>query len=283
MKLNSLGKQIVNKFFRNKPYFSTKDVKLGKNVSFGKNVIFNCQSVRIGDGVVFQDNITINVDFFEIGDFGTIYSGCFFPGPGKIKIGHNFWLGAMSIIDSQGGTMIGNNVGIGAHSQLWTHMKYGDVMAGCRFNSVKPLIIEDDAWLVGHVLVSPVHIGQRSLIMLGSVVVNDVSRDRTFAGVPARDMTDKFGTQFQSNTIEQRIAYISKKIEDFADKYKVEDIWSKVLILEKEERQNNLTEQVILNVSCRTYRKNGTKFERQLIRYLLPDCKFIPKQDYSKK
>jgi len=54
-----------------------------------------------------------------IRDFATIYPGCFFPGLGNLTIGHNFWLGANSIIDSQGGTTVGNNVGIGAYRQLW--------------------------------------------------------------------------------------------------------------------------------------------------------------------
>jgi acetyltransferase-like isoleucine patch superfamily enzyme len=143
-----------------RPKFSTNDIKIGCETRFGRNVRFNCKRVRIGngvifhdnirvdaeefdvgDGVIFQDDIRIETTVFRIGDYGTIYFGCFFPGPGKLEIGHNFWLGNNSIIDSQGGTVIGNNVGIGADSQLWTHMKYGDIVAGCRFDSVAPLTI----------------------------------------------------------------------------------------------------------------------------------------------
>ena len=36
-----------------------------------------------------------------------------------------------------GGMNIGNNCGIGAHSQLWSHIKYGDMLEGCRFLSEK--------------------------------------------------------------------------------------------------------------------------------------------------
>jgi len=270
-------KNRLSYFIFNKSFFSTEDVKIGKGVKFGKNVIFKCKRVRIGDGVIFHDNILIETDTFEIGDYGNIYPYCFFPGPGKISIGHNFWLGKNSIIDSQGGTKIGNNVGIGASSQLWTHMKFGDTLAGCRFNSSRSLIIGDDVWLVGHVLVSPVTIGDRSLVMLGSVIVNDIPSDRTYAGVPAKDFTEKFGTQFETIPPDKIASNLNTRIDDYANKYNIFDIWSKVDIVD-EWRESITYSKVIFNVKDRTYLKTGSKFEQQLIRFLLPEAKFVPKE-----
>ena len=88
MKVKQLAGKIGHTLL-GKPYFTTDDVKIGRHVSFGRNVVFNCKRVRIGDGVLFQDNITVNSDVFEIGDYGTVYRNCFFPGPGELRIGHN--------------------------------------------------------------------------------------------------------------------------------------------------------------------------------------------------
>ena len=267
----------IKKVFFGKPYFATKDVKSGRNVRFGRNVVFNCKRVRIGDGVEFQDNITINSDVFEIGDYGTIYPHCFFPGPGELRIGHNFWLGNTSIVDSYGGTHIANNVGIGAHSQLWTHIIYGDVMCGNRFHSSRPLIIGDDVWLVGHCLVSPVKIGDRSMAMLGSVITRDMEVDHTYAGVPAEDITEKVGTQFKITPAEERAQYLQKRFTEFAQQFGVRHINEYVTIVTTPGQMSNRSKDVTMfNVADRTYSKCGTQLEYKLMRFLLPKAKFIP-------
>lgn len=266
----------IRKKLSTKAIFNTRDVTIGKNVRFGNNVIFNCKKVVIGDGTVFHSDITINSDVFVIGDYGTVYSYCFFPGPGKLYIGHNFWLGYSSIVDCQGGTEIHNNIGIGPQSQLWSHMKFGDVMAGCRFHSTKKMIIEDDAWLVGHCLVSPVHIGKYSLAMLGSLITKDMKSNHVYAGAPARDVTDKIGKQFDATSTEYRKDYLVAKIEEFSKKYNVDEPWKKIDITDHITEKNAQSSKIIFDVKNRLYTKKYTKLENKLMRFLLPAAKFIP-------
>ncbi len=257
------------------PRFATRDVEVGQDVRFGRNVVFNCRRVRIGDGVVIGDGVRVDAEVFEIGDFGTIYDGCFFPGPGRLTIGHNFWLGTASIIDAKGGTTIGDNVGIGAQSQLWTHMVYGDVLYGCRFHGEKALTIGDDAWLVGHCLVSPVTIGARSLAMLGSVVTRDMLPDRCYAGVPAADITEKVGPQFEVRPVEERVRMLQARIDDF--RARRGDVSSEAFRVAIDESDISGDGDVTtFNVADRTYAKRGTAAERALMRFLLPDAKFVP-------
>ena len=87
---------------------------IGRNVEFGSNVRFDCERVRIGDGASIRDNVIFEASDVTIGNYATIFDNCFFPGPGTLVVGHNFWLGTGAIVDSQGGTVIGDNVGIGA-------------------------------------------------------------------------------------------------------------------------------------------------------------------------
>jgi acetyltransferase-like isoleucine patch superfamily enzyme len=251
-------------------------VQIGAGVRFGRNVVFNCRRVRIGDGVVFGDNVRVDAERFEIGDFGTVYDGCFFPGPGTLSIGHNFWLGSGSIVDAKGGTTIGNNVGIGAQSQLWTHMVFGDVLYGCRFHAAKPLTIGDDAWLVGHCLVSPVVVGARSLAMLGSVITRDMLDDHCYAGVPAADITEKVGPQFAVRPVEVRARMLQERLDAFAARrgggtqarFRIETA--------PDAGCRAVGEETVFNVADRTYSKRGTALERELMRFLLPDAKFVP-------
>lgn len=262
--------------FRNRPRFRTRDLVVGRNVSFGHNVVFNCKTVRIGDGTVFQDDILINAERFEVGDYGTFYSHCFVPGPGELRIGHNFWAGTGSIIDAMGGTFIGNNVCVAAHSQLWTHMMYGDVMYGCRFHSKKPLRIGDDVWLGAHSLVSPVTIGDRSLLLFGSLVTKDIPCDRSYAGVPAQDVTDKIGTQFEITTVSQRLEYLRHKLQNYDQAHPEDHVLEHVQISVEPLSHPATSGKLIFSVADRTYTKRGTRLEHRLMRFLLPDAKFLP-------
>ena len=260
-----------------KPYFAYPDVKIGKNVSFGRNIVFNCKRVRIGDGTTLQNDIIFNCDGFEIGDYGTIYRNCFFPGPGELRIGHNFWLGRSSIIDSQGGTTIGNNVGIGAHSQLWTHIAFGDVMYGSRFHGTQPLMIGDDSWLVGHCLVSPVNIGSKSIAMLGSVITKDMKENHSYAGVPAEDITDKIGPQFEITSIKERRAYMLERLKEFARRHNIKNLDKYVELVDSSDKIHVVSDDVtVFNIADRTYTKRGSRMENELMRFLLSDAKFLP-------
>lgn len=270
-------KNRLKKIFHS-PYFKTKNIKIGRNCHFGKNVVFNCDKVVIGDGVIIQDNVRFDCTELYIGDYATIYFGCFFPGPGKLTIGHNFWLGNNSIVDSQGGTIIKNNVGIGAHSQLWSHMVFGDTLYGCRFDSKKELEIGNDVWLVGHNLVSPVKIGDRVVALLGSLITKDIGSDRIIAGVPATDVTEKIGPPFIEKSNSEKKEELLRRIKLFAEINGCLDIIDLIKITDDKSPIVEKFDGLIFNVEKRTYTKKMLYFESDLIRYLLPCAKFIPEE-----
>lgn len=260
---------------RNRPTIKSADAVIGKNVVFGKNVKIVASHLRIGDGCIIGDNVQITCQSFEMGDYGVIYHGCFFPG-GTVKIGHNFWLGTGSVVDGRAGTTIGNNVGIGAQSQLWTHMSFGDILQGCRFRSERPLLIGDNVWLVGHNLVSPVTMGDRSMAMLGSLVTKDLEADRTYAGSPAIDMTDRLGSQFEPISAQEQFKLLEDYLVKFAAKYNLGDYKSYISVLTDSSAVFETGSKLQINLPNRTYQKTGTILEYYLIRHLLPDVKLLP-------
>jgi acetyltransferase-like isoleucine patch superfamily enzyme len=186
---------------------------------WGLNVVLgeNCRHVEIGFGAFIGDNVYIDVEELRIGDYFTLHQGSVIHGK-RCSVGHNTWVGQYCILDALGGELrLGNNVGVGAHSQLWSHMKFGDVLEGCRWQQFKSLIVGDDVWFVGHCIVTPIVAEARSMLMVGGVATKDMAANHTYAGSPARDVTEKLGPQFREGvTLEEKQRGFAAYIEAFA-------------------------------------------------------------------
>jgi hypothetical protein len=191
-----------------------------------------------------------------------------------LTVGHNFWLGTGAIVDSKGGTMIGDNVGIGAGSQLWTHIRFGDTLYGSRWDRVGDLTVDDDVWFVGHCLVGPIRAGPRSLALLGSVVTRNMEADHTYAGAPAVDVTQKFGPTFEIKPVAERLRLLNQRLDELLPD---RDQRRQVLAVSDESGAAD-PERLVLNVESRTYTANGHPLEHVVLRGLLPTAKFVPRR-----
>lgn len=258
------------------PSINVKKLVLGKGVKIEQNVMINCERLVLGDGVIIGDGTRIEMTDLVIGDYTHINSDCLFTGDDWCRIGHNCWFGHYTIVNSTGTARIGNGVGVGAHSQLWSHIYFGDILNGCRFASRSPLIIEDDVWFVGHCIVSPIRAKKRSMAMVGSVVTHDMEENHIYAGVSAKDMTDRFGPQFKEVNLEEKKEKMEDYLRDFLDKYRSAEnrirIVEKIDLSQKEFSQFSLTE--------RLYIKNLYPEEVRFMHYLSPTkAKFYPHPD----
>lgn len=261
-------------------YINAEKVVLGKNVIIGENVFIKnidgakSEYVEIGDNVYIGDNTTILLPIIKIGDYVTIHKNNRISGYKQCVIGHNFWIDQNCILNCTDELIIGNNVGVGAYSQLWTHIKFGDIMEGCRYNMTKKMIIEDDVWFVGHCIVSPIHAKCKSMAMVGSVITRDMEYNSVYAGVPAKDMTEKFGPQFIDKSYKEKLSFFNLKYDEFCksnkiDRYKIKPV---------SEFPKEMEDEVIyFNLIERTYTKKGTDIEIMFMKFLLPEIKFIPK------
>ncbi len=258
-----------------KDFIDSKNIKIGKNVKFGSNtkiigVNGSADYVEIGDNVFIDRDIFIMLPEFIIGDYGTIFKGCRISGYKKCEIGHNFWCDQNTILNCTEELIIGNNVGIGAYSQLWTHIKFGDVLEGCRFNSTKKMLIGNDVWFVGHCIVSPIVAADKSMAMVGSVITKDMEENKIYGGSPAVDLSNKIGNQFITRSIDEKLQMMIELLENF------EDIKKDNIIIVKDIQDIKNTEISYFNVSDRKYTKIGTPVEIKFMKYLLPLHKFIP-------
>jgi acetyltransferase-like isoleucine patch superfamily enzyme len=246
--------------------------KIHDSVTFGPN----CTNVTIGHGARINRDVYIDVKDLTIGDYVTIHHGTVLHGD-KITIGHNCWIGHYCILDGHGGLLfIGNNVGVGAQSQLWSHMKFGDTLNGCRWHRMDNLVIEDDVWLVGHCVVTPITARQGSMLMVGGMATKDMEANHVYAGSPAKDMTDKFGQQFAPTTPQQRISGFDKLVAEYADQGNdvswvsvVDGLWPQIV-------SNKVT---YFNPTRMEYMPRYTSNETALMQFLLYDrAKFLPVQ-----
>ncbi len=259
---------------------SNCDIQIGDQTQINANVLLGpaCNTVKIGFGCFIGRDVYIDLDELIIGDYTSIHHGSVIHGV-RTHIGHNCWFGHYTIIDSLGGyTRIGNNVGIGAHSQLWSHMKFGDVLAGCRWHSSGEIVLDDDVWLVGHSIIGPIHAAARAMLLTGGVAVKNMQANHIYAGNPARDVTDKFGKQFSEKSME-------KKVTEFEElKYQ---FFKQTGIDTRQFKQTNsfyrTESQTLFNLSRRTYVPRYTRDEYLFMKFLLYDkAKFTPVTELQK-
>lgn len=253
-----------------------RHVQIGRNVVIANTAIIrgidgDAQSVVIGDNTYIGDSVQIICSDFSIGDYGKIHHHTNIHGYQPCHIGHNAWIGQHCILDSIGGISIGDNCGIGAYSQLWSHIKYGDMMEGCRFYTEKPLVVGNDVWLVGHCIVSPVSIADRAMALVGSVITHDMAYNTVYAGCPAVAISDKIGGgQFAPVTIKDKLAAMQVHIAESGI-----DAGQVCVVATVAEFGND--DKTYFAVATRQYRKTGSEAERQLMHYLLPHrAKFVP-------
>jgi len=252
-------------------------LELGKNVIISptatiRGLTGKAHHVKIGDNTYIGDNVQIIVDDLQIGDYCKIHHHTNLHGYKPLSIGHNAWIGQYTIIDSIGGTTIGNNCGIGAHSQLWSHILYGDDLEGCNYNSNHPLLIGNDCWFVGHCIVSPIHAKDKSMALVGSVITKDMEENHIYGGSPAKDLTGKISPQFKEVTLDEKYKKMLNYYKECNSPASI-----KIILDDSEIRNDNIS---YFNVSTRTYTKNVTDEEISFMKYLLPNkAKFIPKNN----
>lgn len=253
------------------------ELVIGQGVVVEEGVVIagkggRARRVVLGDFCFIGRGTRILVPEFRLGDYSKLHAGSFVHGQHPLQIGRNCWIGGDCVLDSMGGLDIDDNVGIGAHSQVWTHIQFGDIVEGCRWHSNRYMHIQPDAWFVGHCIVSPVDVGARSMAMVGSVVTKDMLPNHVYAGVPAKDITDKIGPQFEDRTVAQKATRLQELLDAFEVAHPEHRDQLRV-ITSPEERIEGVT---CFDVSRRVYTRTYSKAEVAFLQAHVPLIKFTP-------
>jgi len=170
---------------------------------------------QVGDQSLIGFATQILCPSFSMGDYSQLHNNGLHSGYKPLRIGHNCWIGQHSILNCTEQLTIGNNVRIGTQSQLWTHVASGELLEGCTLFNQIPLVLEDNVWIVGGAVISPgLRLARNSIIMTGSVLTKSTEPFHTYAGVPARDVTDKLNF-WKPQTLEEKI----RRMRDFVSEF----------------------------------------------------------------
>lgn len=183
--------------------------KIGKNCKISPFVFILSNKVIIDDNVVIAPFVIIRTYETHINSFARISTFSYFSTKsidlsqyshissfviilGDIKDKSDFRLGKhssifpFSWIDTTKGVYIGNQVGIGGHSLIFTHGTWPNFLKGAPV-SFGTVIIEDNVWLAWRVFIMPgVIIGTNSIISANSTVFKSIPSNSLAAGSPAR-------------------------------------------------------------------------------------------------
>jgi len=236
------------------------DLTIGVGVTIGAHVHIKARRVVIGDFASIGDFSKVYVPEFAVGDYTRIGDSLLAIGTKPMTLGRNLYVGRGVRLDSRGGLLIEDNVGIGDSSQLWTHIRHGDIVQGCRWDKEYPLHIEHDAWLVAKVTVGGCqHIGARVQVFNESnVTKRELPADTTWAGNPACDVTDRFGPQFEAISDDEKRLRLQRELARFYAAY----------------REYDGALDGTFNAVTRTYHKSRTAAEVSFLRFTL--AKFVP-------
>jgi acetyltransferase-like isoleucine patch superfamily enzyme len=222
---------------------------LKDNVTMGENVTINVtEKLVIGDRSTIGDDFLIEGRDIEIGtEFWSghhcqIGGGSRFEKTSLLRIGYWCHLGNFGFINTAQPVHIGNEVGMGTDTKIYTHGAYLSFLDGFPVD-FGPITIGDNAWLPGAIVLPNVKIGNNVVIGVGSVVTKDIPSGCLAAGVPARilreqcypkkftreekrALVDRFMIHFQDDILGRRVEAKYDDEKDilylFHDRYKAE-------------------------------------------------------------
>jgi acetyltransferase-like isoleucine patch superfamily enzyme len=178
----------------------------------------NAKLFMMGDCCFLGWNSRILVREFCLGDYVVLHNHLLAHGDAELTLGNNAWMGQNGILNANVPLKIGNNVGIGAYSAVWTHGKFGALIDGCLMHKEAPVVIEEDACLWRAVVSPGVTVGRRAVVLPGSVVTKDVPADSCFGGVPAVDISSKVKT-YRSVTMDEKFQMMKGFVAEFLAKH----------------------------------------------------------------
>lgn len=194
-----------------KVFIRCSRLELGAGCVIEPGVVITGGFVKLAPGCRISSGVKIRVEeWLELGKNSVINPNCLIEGR-RIRIGRELWcgpevrigggscfepqseltagywlhLGMRAFVNTARPVTIGNEVGIGTNSAIYTHGAYQSLLQGFPV-AFAPVTIGDNCWLPGAIVNPGVTIGVNTVIGVGSVVTRNIPAGALAAGVPCR-------------------------------------------------------------------------------------------------
>lgn len=186
-------------------------IVLGDGVQVGRNVdIRVTEQLVVGKRSLISDDTILRGRRVELGrEFYTnhhaeIGGGSCFEKTSSLKIGYWGHLGSFSMINTAMPVVIGNEVGMGRFTNLYTHGAYLSLAEGFPVQFA-PITLGDRVWLPSATVNPGVRIGHDVVVAAGSVVTKDIPDHCLAAGIPAKVIREHFPARPPDDEVRKRL------------------------------------------------------------------------------
>jgi len=174
-------------------FILTNNLFVGRGASVAPFCILQAYEIKIGDFAQIAPSVIIRAQLikgacFHIGKHSRVFPFCWIE-PGE-------------------GVYIGDQVGVGAYTLIFTHGAWSDFLHN---GQVKfgPVTIEDHVYVGWRVFVTPgVTIGRRSIIGANSTVTTSIPAYTLAAGYPAKILKSDINSEMSPDEFRKRVEII---------------------------------------------------------------------------
>ena len=203
-------------------HIKAKRLYIGSNTTIYSNNIIIADSFNLGSECIVQNNSVIKGTTISIGDRTRILhdaeiggGSCLDPWS-ELVVGNDCYIGSYTHINIARKVSIGDEVGIGRGTCIFTHAAYLSSLDGFPVKFA-PVQIGNRVWIPGATINPGVVIGDNCVIGVGSVVTKNIPEGSFAAGTPA---TVRKYRQFPANLdIDSKVEIIAKIVEIALQRY----------------------------------------------------------------
>lgn len=199
------------------------EIILGDNVTIEEGVIFNIKAgghCKIGDrsiiGAYFEisgRDIEIGREFWS-GRYCGIGGGSCMEKHSKLRIGDFGHLGDFSFINTARPVIIGDEVGLGQETKIYTHGAYESFLRGFPVE-FGPVTLENNVWCPKAIIMPNVTIGHDTVVGAGAIVTKSLPAGCLAVGIPAKAIKENvFPKKFGEEEIKTMLQDFVKKFEE---------------------------------------------------------------------
>lgn len=160
--------------------------RIGKRVRIHPGVMIIARKLEIGDAAKIRFGTMVNIRSFKVGRKSLIGYFLIAKGISNLHIGDACVIGPKTIINCDCPVTLGYYCGIGPGSSLFTHGSLLPVTEGYKA-TFGPIEMKDKSWVTLRCTVGPnVTIGEKSIAMPGTVLLESIASGRMVSGDPAK-------------------------------------------------------------------------------------------------